>query len=82
MGKTVVAPNLATVRDVFTHGENAYLFEAGDVGALADALEELAADAELRKNLGRAGRDHVLGNHTWRHNALEIQKIFSRLGVG
>jgi glycosyltransferase involved in cell wall biosynthesis len=79
MGKAVVAPDLGAVRDIFTHGETAYLFRPGDIDALGAAVDALAADPALRTRLGRTARDHVLGHHTWRHNALEIQRIFEQL---
>jgi glycosyltransferase involved in cell wall biosynthesis len=41
------------------------LFPPGDAPALADALDRLARDPELRERLGAAGRDAVLRRYTW-----------------
>ena len=75
MGTTVVAPDLENIRDVFTHGETAYLFPRGDIAGLARAIHELGADAALRRKLGRAARQHVLANHTWSLNGERIAAI-------
>lgn len=37
---------------------------AGDAGALADAVERLARDPELRRRLGEQGRRFVVANHS------------------
>lgn len=41
------------------------LFPPGDAPALADALDRLARDAEMRARLGAAGREAVLRRYTW-----------------
>lgn len=75
MGKTVVAPDLENIRDVFTHGETAYLFPPGDIGSMVAAVQELDADTTLRHHLGKAARRHVQANHTWSHNGARIAQI-------
>jgi len=41
-------------------GENGLIVPAGDEGALAGAMNELAGDRQLRARMGAAGRTDVL----------------------
>jgi glycosyltransferase involved in cell wall biosynthesis len=52
---TIVGDNDAT-REILAHGEQAWLVPMGDGHALADAVEFLAEDEELRAQLAAGGR--------------------------
>jgi len=52
VGRAVISADTPAVREVFTHGETAWLCPAGDPRALADAIMRLAGDAALRVRLG------------------------------
>ncbi|WP_204140062.1 glycosyltransferase family 4 protein [Halomicronema sp. CCY15110] len=58
-GLPIVGTDIAGVREQITNGENGYLVPPGDAIALADALDCLLQDADLRSRLGQAGRDRV-----------------------
>lgn len=62
-GVPVVATGRGGSAEYLRDGENALLFEAGDAGALADALRALAGDEGLRKRL-RAGGAATAPRHT------------------
>ena len=51
----VIAARTAGVPEIVTHGENGLLFEAGDVRSLANHIERLVTDPELRCRLAAAG---------------------------
>lgn len=55
-GRAIVATDVAGCREVVQHGVNGLLVPVRDPVALADALERLIGDAELRAAFGRAGR--------------------------
>jgi len=57
--RPIVATDIPGCRDIARHGENALLVPPRDAHALADALEELIRDGELRRRFGRRGRDLV-----------------------
>lgn len=52
VGRTIITADTPAVREVFTHGETAWLCRAGDATALADAISALARDAARRERLG------------------------------
>ncbi len=58
-GKPVVASGLSGIPELVRDGETGLLVPPGDVAALADALERLLRDPELRRRLGEAGRSLV-----------------------
>lgn len=63
-GLAVAALDADGVRDQVVHGETALLSPRGDVAAFAQALQQLAGDAELRRSL--AGRARLVAEErTW-----------------
>ncbi len=56
LGRPVVATGRGGSGDYLEHGANSLLFTAGDAGALAAAVDDLAGDPELRARLRRGGR--------------------------
>jgi glycosyltransferase involved in cell wall biosynthesis len=59
-GRPVVATRVGGLPDVVRDGEDGFLVAPGAVDELAERLERLAADTELRRRMGEAGRDRVL----------------------
>jgi glycosyltransferase involved in cell wall biosynthesis len=74
MAKPVVAPSYDPIREVLRDGDNSLLFEPNDARGLYLALETLINDAQLRGRLGEKARRDVLARHTWRQNALQLEK--------
>ena len=61
-GKPVVAYDCDGAGEVCLEGKTGFLVARHHLDALADALERLAADSELRTRLGETGRDYVRRN--------------------
>jgi colanic acid/amylovoran biosynthesis glycosyltransferase len=59
-GLPVVAARSGAFAEVVQEGRTGLLFEPGDVGALALALERLILDGDLRSRMGLAGRTQAL----------------------
>jgi glycosyltransferase involved in cell wall biosynthesis len=55
-GRAVVTTDVPGCRDAIEPGHTGLLVPPRDAGALADAIERLVADRELRASLGRMGR--------------------------
>lgn len=54
--KPLVATRVGGIPELVEDGKSGFLVNRGDVRALADRILELAADRELREQMGRAGR--------------------------
>lgn len=74
-GTPVIAARIGQLENIVRDGESGLLVDAGDVAALREALRRLAADSELRARMGGAGRDWVLHERTWEHNAKLVAEI-------
>jgi glycosyltransferase involved in cell wall biosynthesis len=72
MGKAVVAPDTAGVREVLTAEREGLLFDPDDDSTFFAALERLVRDAPLRHRLGDAARARVEREFTWQHNAERV----------
>ena len=51
------------------HGETCFLTEPGDAEALASVLQDALDSPEARGRVGRAGRERVVSQWSWRHTA-------------
>ncbi len=60
-------------------GDAGIITPEGEVEALRVALERLAAEPQLRRELGRAGRRHVLENYTHQKLAMQLLALFASL---
>ena len=79
MGKGIAASRLGQIGEVLTHGETALLVEPGAASELCDAIQRLARDQELAKQLGSAARAEAIAKHTWRQNAERVLKAYEEL---
>lgn len=67
-----IAPDQPNLREVLTHGQDAWLVPSGDEGALRTALERLS-EPELAARLGAAARATIeRGDYTWQGNARRV----------
>lgn len=78
LGKPVVAPRQANIREIAADGLDSLLFEPDSAPALAEALTTLVAQPGLRQRLGAAGRQRAL-DQTWHNRAIALQDALSRL---
>ena len=75
MGLPAIGASVAGIRDVIDPGRTGLLVPAENPAALADAMAELAGDADLRRRLGSAGQRRIrggfsLGQYIAAHEAL------------
>lgn len=59
MGRPIAATRVGGIPNAIEDGQNGLLVAPGDPAALADAIERLARDPDLRKEIGQAGRETV-----------------------
>lgn len=65
MSRAVVASDVGELGQAVVDGETGRVVPAGDIDALADALEELLSDDALATRLGAEGRRRVLADSGW-----------------
>lgn len=64
-GLPLVAPRTGAVPDLVEQGRNGYMFEPGDIDAMAAYLIELLDDAEKCRAFGKVGYRLVRERYTW-----------------
>lgn len=76
LGRAILAPDRANIREILTDGADALLVSPDDEPALHRALLRLASDAFLREKLGRGARATLeRRNLTWAGNAARVERI-------
>lgn len=82
MGLPVIASRIYGITDGVVDGETGLLHEPRDVGEIADLIERLGLDAELRARLGAAGQARVLAEFTDAHVTEALLAFYAeRLGA-
>jgi glycosyltransferase involved in cell wall biosynthesis len=77
-GKPAVATGVGGVADVVT-AETGRVVPAGDAGALAAAITELAADPAQRAAMGAEAQRHVLGRFSVERLLTDIDQLYREL---
>jgi glycosyltransferase involved in cell wall biosynthesis len=77
--KPVVAADVGSVAEAVVPGETGFLVPPDDPGALAAAIGQVLADADLRRRLGARGRSLVLSRFTASHMARSFRALYDRL---
>jgi len=77
--RPVVATRVGGVPDVVDDGEDGFLVEVGDIPALADRLEQLARDPELRARMGKVGRERVVPRYRVERLVDDVDALYREL---
>ena len=75
----VVASHVGGMPDIVEDERTGLLVDANDAVALAEALQRLATDRELRQSLGRAGRQRVIERYSWNQVAAMLLRQYQRV---
>lgn len=79
-GLPVVAPAVARIPGLVEDRREGLLYNPADEHALASALEDLAADAALRRTLGAAARERAVREYSWAAHCRALDERIARLG--
>jgi glycosyltransferase involved in cell wall biosynthesis len=78
-GLATVASGMDGQPATLAHGLTGWIVPPCDQDALRDALLRLVNDRELTRCIGRAARLQAERQHTWRHTAEQLDRIFNHL---
>jgi glycosyltransferase involved in cell wall biosynthesis len=80
-GLPVVVSAVKALAEIVTDKVTGRLSPPLDAAALADCLQGLLADPDLRAKLGANAREWVARDRTWAHNAARYRAAYQRLGA-
>ena len=78
-GRPLIATDVPGCRAVIRPGINGLLVPLGDADALADAIDQLAADAALRRKFGQASRELVEREFSATRVGRDLVQLYQRL---
>jgi glycosyltransferase involved in cell wall biosynthesis len=78
-GKPVVSYDVDGAREVTITGETGFLLPPKSVTPLAEALIQLAQDADLRRRLGRQGRDRFTEQFRHENMTRQLRNLYETL---
>jgi len=80
LGRAIVAPDQANIREVLDDGSNALLFDPKAADGLTDVIERLTGDEGLRALLAKGAHDTIAARGlTWDRNAQRVVALFEEL---
>ncbi len=79
-GLPVIANNIGGLKEVVLHKKTGYLLDTTNVENLAEYLEKLIMDDDLRFKLGQNGRDYVKQNFNWDSNVTKMLTAYKEVG--
>ena len=78
-GRPLVATDVPGCREIARADVNALLVPLEDAGALADAIDQLAADSQLRRQFGKASRELVERTFSSERIGSDLVALYQRL---
>lgn len=77
----VIVSNLGGLPEVVEDGITGIIVEPQNVKAIAEAIEKLVLDKDLRKQYGQQGREMVINKYDWNKNVNTMIEIYHELEV-
>ena len=77
-GVPVVATNTGSIDEVVVDGQSGFLVEPSNSGQLADALNKILSDEDLRKKMGEFGRQYVIENFSYKVVANQVEEFLTK----
>jgi len=78
-GLPVVSTSGGALPEVVEDGVTGILVPPADARALAEAMDNLMRDAQLRRRMGKAGRQRILEKFSWRKAALQTEAVYQQV---
>ncbi len=75
-GKPVIASRMGGIPEQVQDGETGLLFESGNIEALRAAIERLASEPELRRQMGRAARRRVEEHFSLDQHCVHLAELY------
>ena len=78
-GKVVITSNVKALAEIIDHGRTGLIFETDNSIDLAEKLESVILNSELRGTLGKNARNWVVENHSWEIVSQRVTKLYQQI---
>lgn len=78
-GVPVIASNVGGLPEVVIDGETGFIVPPREPDAIAQKIEDLMYNPELRKTMGQKGVRHVKERYDWDHNATLMKSLYEKV---
>lgn len=78
-GVSLIASKVGGIPEIIVDGVTGILIKSEDCRELANTLELLLKNEDLRKTFGQNARKHILSSFTWEHTAKKCSELYSRI---
>ncbi len=78
-GVPVIATNHAGIPDVILHNKTGLLCEEHEVEKMAQHMQQLLANTDLAKQLGTAGKEHILSHYTVQRHIEVLDELMEQV---
>ena len=78
-GKVVITSNVQALAEIIEHGQTGLVFEKDNSMDLAEKLESVISNSELRVTLGANARDWVVENHSWEIVSRRVVDLYQQI---
>lgn len=75
-GIPVITSRLGSMQEIVEHGKNGLLFEAGNVGQLANEIAKMIASPDRRRAMGRNAQREFAARYTKERNLKMLEEIY------
>jgi glycosyltransferase involved in cell wall biosynthesis len=76
-GKPVIVSNMGGLPEVVDHGRTGFVVARDDIELIAQRMEELIKDKELRLKMGKAGRELVESKYNLNDNVNQMLAVYN-----
>ena len=78
-GKVVITSSVKALAEIIEHGHTGLVFEKDNSMDLAEKLESVISNSELRSTLGANARDWVVENHSWEIVSQRVVDLYQQI---
>ena len=78
-GKLLITSNVKALNEIIEHGVTGLVFERDNYQDLAEKLESVVVDEDLRNEISKNGNLWVKENHSWEKIAKSVTSIYEHL---
>ena len=78
-GKLLITSNVKALNEIIEHGVTGLVFERDNYQDLAEKLESVVVDEDLRNEIAKNGNLWVKENHSWEKIAKSVTSIYEHL---